>query len=143
MVDQEEIERIRFRMRRVRRHLNDDVERLHSDTAQLFDWKYYVARHPVASIGAIVALGYMLVPSKSKATEEKVYLDPDVSRAYLEHAPEPVVESTEQKATQGIFLSLGAFALNALVKAGLNYASQQVRSTFLNDFQSTKPSSGN
>jgi len=143
MMDLQEIERIQFKMQRIRRHMNDDVDRLQADAAQLMDWKYYVRRHPIASMAAVAAAGYFLIPSATPPAENRVYLDPDVSREFTEKTEN--VSRTEvraEQAGQGLLLSLGAMAGNALIKAGLNYLSQQLRETWLKDFQTIRNPSG-
>ncbi|WP_437225323.1 hypothetical protein SH661x_004014 [Planctomicrobium sp. SH661] len=134
MPDIDEVERIQFKMQRIRRHMDDDVNRIQAEAAQLMDWKYYIRRHPIASLAAISAAGFMLVPKSQPPVEKKVYLDPDVSREIVRNTGQVQLHQPEQTVKQGLLFSLGAIALNTLVKAGVAYAGQQMRQTLMKDF---------
>jgi len=148
MADIQEVERLQFKMQRIRRHMDEDVDRLQADAAQLMDWKYYVRRHPLATMAAISAAGYFLIPTPSPPAENRVYLDPDTSREVAErveklHRDDEPLTNLQETRQQGLLLTVGAMAINALLKAGMNYASQQLRATWLQEFQSPpKPRTG-
>lgn len=134
MPDIQDVERIQFKMQRIRRHMDEDVNRLQADAAQLMDWKYYILRHPVASLAGVVAVGYLLVPKPRKATETKVYLDPDVSREALADNGKIEIDQREEVAQQSILTTLATLAVSTLAKSAVSYAGQQIRSSFLQDF---------
>jgi len=140
MVDAQEIERIQFKMQRIRRHMNDDVDRIQEDAARLMDWKYYLERHPIVSIAAVAAAGYFLVPAGRPVEEKKVYLDPDVSRELASQTEKLHVgiEETPPVMKKGVIVSLGALVLNTVVKAGMAYAGQQLRATLVQDFSTPR-----
>jgi hypothetical protein len=138
MLDQQDIERIQFKMKRIRGHLDDDLQRIQEDASQLMDWKYYLRRHPFASVAAVAAAGFMLIPRSKPPAETRVYLDPDVSREVTAGVHEVRVEEGEPQVKQGMMMALGTLALNTLIKVGMNYATQQVRNAFLGDFQTVK-----
>lgn len=137
MPDVQEYERIQFKMQRIRRHLDDDVDRIHADAAQLMDWKYYITRNPIVSLAAVSAAGFLLVPRARPAPENKVYLDPETSREVALKAGPVQVEQQTAGAEQGMLMTLGALAVNTLVKAGINYATEQVRQTWLKSPQNS------
>lgn len=139
MLDQQDIERIQFKMKRIRGNLDDDLQRIQEDASQLMDWKYYLRRHPIASVAAAAAAGFMLIPRSKPPAETKVYLDPDVSREVAAGMNQVRTDDSEPQARTGVLVALGTLALNTLVKFGVNYASQQVRNAFLSDFQTVKP----
>jgi hypothetical protein len=138
MLDQQDIERIQFKMKRIRGHLDDDLQRIQEDASQLMDWKYYLRRHPFASVAAVAAAGFMLIPRSKPPAETRVYLDPDVSREVTAGVHEVRIEEGEPQVKQGMMMALGTLALNTLIKVGMNYATQQVRNAFLGDFQTVK-----
>lgn len=138
MLDQQDIERIQFKMKRIRGHLDDDLQRIQEDASQLMDWKYYLRRHPFASVAAVAAAGFMLIPRSKPPAETRVYLDPDVSREVTAGVHEVRVEEGEPQVKQGMMMALGTLVLNTLIKVGMNYATQQVRNAFLGDFQTVK-----
>jgi len=139
MVDIQEVERIQFKMQRIRRHMDEDVDRLQADAAQLMDWKYYLQRYPIVSVAAISAAGFLVVPRSRPAPVNRVYLDPETSREIAEATETLHVENDQSMNTQGaekgIIMTLGALAANTLVKAGMAYITQQLRQTWLSDFK--------
>jgi len=138
MVDIQEVERIQFKMQRIRRHMDEDMDRLQADAAQLMDWKYYLQRYPIASIAAISAAGFLMVPRSRPAPVNRVYLDPETSREIAENTETLHVEDEQNHDTpgaeKGIVMTLAALAANTLVKAGMAYVTQQLRQTWLGDF---------
>lgn len=147
MVDMQEVERLQFKMQRIRRHLDEDVDRLQADAAQLMDWKYYIRRHPLASMAVASVAGYFLVPSSSPSVENKVFLDPEVSREIAEQFEQrqggEQFAAAQEAPKQGLMMTLGAVAVNALLKVGMNYVSQQLRETWKQEFQApSRPRAG-
>lgn len=65
MGDDPDVHAIRKQSSKLRRHLERDVDGLRNQAQELLDWKHYVRKYPVATIGAAVVLGYLLVPRRS------------------------------------------------------------------------------
>jgi hypothetical protein len=61
-------EEIQRRMSSVRKEMNEDVVVLVESARSLLDWKGYVTTHPIVTLGAASAAGYLLVPKKSVQT---------------------------------------------------------------------------
>ncbi|TWT91099.1 hypothetical protein Mal64_14980 [Pseudobythopirellula maris] len=59
-----EAEAIRLRMQDVRRQLHDDVVVVREQVSDAFDWRTYVERYPLVTVGAAAALGYFLMPKR-------------------------------------------------------------------------------
>ena len=59
-----EAEAIRAEMSQIRCDLNEDVEDLVEHAREMADWRYYVRAYPLASVAAVAALGYLVVPKK-------------------------------------------------------------------------------
>lgn len=59
-----ESEQIREQMARIRRDLNDDVEAVVENAKELTDWRGFVRRNPLLTVGAAAAVGFLLVPNR-------------------------------------------------------------------------------
>jgi len=55
---------IRQRMREVRCELGEDVEQFVESARTVTDWHYYFERYPWLCVGAVFALGYVVVPKR-------------------------------------------------------------------------------
>jgi hypothetical protein len=142
MAGQPTVEEIRRQMASIRGRMDDDAEGVRVNALQLMDWKYYIRRHPVASLAAVAAAGYFLVPKASPLQEKKVYLDPEATRKILnEQGPIQVAAASNTAsptgAKGGLLMSLGALALNAAIRYGTTYAEQRMRQALRKDFQET------
>jgi hypothetical protein len=136
MSDSRSAEMLQLRMARIRRRMDADVEGLLSEAQQLLDWTYYIKRHPLACVVTAAALGFLAVPKLRPAVENKVYLDPDVSRELVAQAGEVQVEQpVETAATKGLLFSLGALALNTALRAGMACAAQYFRTVWTRELQ--------
>ncbi|WP_437193890.1 hypothetical protein [Planctomicrobium sp. SH527] len=134
MASESDVDRLQLQMHRIRRRVDSDVGELLTEAEQLFSWKYYVVRNPVAcSVGAAL-LGFMLVPAKKHQVVSRVYLDPEVSQKIADQTAGVPIESEQpSEVKSGLILSLGALALNTLVKSGVSYASHFVKETILKE----------
>lgn len=70
-------QRIRARMQRLRRRMDGDVQGIVENTQRLLDWKDYVRRFPLATLGAGLAIGFFFAPGRKvipsvKLAEESV-----------------------------------------------------------------------
>lgn len=65
MGDDSDVHALRKQSSKLRKHLERDVDGLRNQAQELMDWKHYVRKYPVATIGAAVVLGYLLVPRRS------------------------------------------------------------------------------
>ena len=132
MKESPEVDRIRFRMQRIRQHMDDDVDGLMANAQQLMDWKYHVRRHPMAAIAVAALAGYLLVPKPRAKVEKRVYLDRDGARELASHNDRIILEESEG-ASPSLFKSASIMAANALVRAGLAYMGQQIGKTSAED----------
>lgn len=128
MPETSEVDRLRFRMERIRHHMDDDMEGLVANAQQLMDWKYYVRRYPLGTMGAVALAGYLLVPKPKPKIEKRVYLDREGARELARNNDRIILEESEG-ASPGMFKSVGILAANALVRAGLAYLGQQLGHT--------------
>ena len=59
---------VRERMQQLRRDIDEDVEDVSASAHAMVDWKHYVKTYPWVCFGAAVALGFLIVPKRPKAT---------------------------------------------------------------------------
>lgn len=113
---------IRHQMDTIRASLGSDMEGLKSDAEQLTDWRYYVRTFPWASLGAAVALGYLVIPRRLEiiSPDEKVLEQlAKHNRLVVEHRP----KGEDRRSLLG---SMASMTGNMLLRAGIAYASQQL-----------------
>jgi hypothetical protein len=81
-------ELIQQRMSQIRHDLDETVDEISDQARQLRDWRYYMQRYPWLVAGVAAAVGYLVVPTRSKV----YHLDPE-KLAELGHREKVVVES--------------------------------------------------
>ena len=59
-----EAEKLRAQMANIRRDLSEDVEAVVENAKELTEWRNFVKRHPVLSVSAAAAIGFLLVPKR-------------------------------------------------------------------------------
>lgn len=124
-VDEQHVDRIRYQMRRIRHHLDDDVTGLLSHAHQLTDWKYYLRRFPWAVLGSAAAAAFLLVPRKQLPAQQ-VTLDSAAARQ-LEAINAKLGEGTSvPKPT--LIKSMALMAASTLLRSGMVYLGEQIRS---------------
>ncbi|REJ81568.1 MAG: hypothetical protein DWQ34_26990 [Planctomycetota bacterium] len=122
MSDAVKAEEIRREMIGVREHLARDVDEIVDGAGRLTDWRNYVASFPWGSLGAAVALGFMVVPRKLEIvspdadTLEKLAKS---NRLVVEHKPR-----SERK--PGFIETAFTLTANTLLRAGIAYAGRQI-----------------
>ena len=76
---------IRERMAAVRQQIHERSDEVETRTKELSDWRFYVRRHPWASVTSAAVIGYAIVPGRTKSAAEDSAGDIDdpsaVSRA--------------------------------------------------------------
>lgn len=126
MPDDPSIDLIRQRMARIRMRAQYKAERLGDETRQFLDWKHYIRLFPWSTLAAAAVVGYIMVPRRAS-------LSRPTANALLEMAKETqqAVKAVQQPPPpapkkSGMFDGLIGIAGNALLKAGLTFATQQV-----------------
>jgi len=61
-------EAVRERMQQLRCEIDEDVNDVSAGACAMLDWKRFVKTHPWMCLGAAVALGFLIVPRRSRAT---------------------------------------------------------------------------
>lgn len=100
-----EANEIQQRMSDIRAEMNEDVVVLVESARSLLDWKGYVVAHPLLTLGAASAAGYLLVPKRKFKAAEK----PDIER--LMDGKRVVVAHPEQVQPKKSFLGGAVTAL--------------------------------
>jgi hypothetical protein len=68
----DDAERIRRQMQAIRQDMEGGVKDVVDGAKQLSDWRYHVRRHPWACVGGAMALGFLLVPMRSRKKVEGI-----------------------------------------------------------------------
>jgi ElaB/YqjD/DUF883 family membrane-anchored ribosome-binding protein len=66
MNDPSLVESVEARMQQIRCDIDGDMENMAASARTLVDWKHYVKTYPWVCLGAAVALGFLIVPKRSK-----------------------------------------------------------------------------
>jgi hypothetical protein len=53
-------------MRQLRCEIDEDMKDIAASARTMIDWKHYVKTHPWVCLGAAVALGFLIVPKRSR-----------------------------------------------------------------------------
>jgi hypothetical protein len=110
---------IREEMAALRRDLDIVVEEASATARQWSDWRHYIRRFPWASMAAMVAVGYMVVPNRkqiiSPSAEELAEL---AKRSNLYIGQEPKQQSVESLTSKLVNLLAMATTRAALAYVG-------------------------
>ena len=68
---------IQEQMATTRRQIHERSDEVATSTKELTDWRFYVRRHPWASVTAAALIGYAIVPGRSKSGAEDFTGDTD------------------------------------------------------------------
>jgi hypothetical protein len=130
-------EQLREEMRRLRSHMDADVDSFVENTRDLFNWHSYFQKAPWLFLGAAAVTGYLLIPSKSKSVTVDI-------EKLLELAKHRQVTVTEQAApAKGAAPTLGKMALNLLWRTALSVATQQLNQILTSREPPSSPPRGN
>jgi len=122
--DDPSIDLIRQRMARIRMRAQFKAERLGDETRQFLDWKHYIRLFPWSTLAAAVVVGYVMVPRRASLPRSTANALMEMAKAD-QQAPKAAPPPPPAKRT-GMFDGLIGLAGNALLKAGLTFATQQV-----------------
>jgi hypothetical protein len=120
---------LREEMRRLRSHMDADVDSFVENTRVLLDWHSYFESAPWLFLGAAALAGYLVVPAKA----HHVTVDIEKLAELARHRQVVVTEHAEAK---GAGSSLAKMALDLLWRTVLAVGTQQ-----LNQFLSPRPDS--
>jgi len=122
-------EQLREEMRRLRSHMDADVDSFVENTRVLLDWHSYFRSAPWLCLGGAALAGYLIIPSKVRS----ITVDLEHLAQVAKHR-QVVVTDRGVQAKETVGSSLGKVAAGILWKAALALAMQQ-----LNQFMSPRP----
>ena len=113
---------VRERMQQLRCEIDEDVGDVSASAHAVVDWKHYVKTHPWMCFGAAVALGFLIVPKRSRTTRA------DVATVTELTSTGQVVVRRAPTATDGLIDALLAAAVNVAVRKATTYLGQSAGS---------------
>jgi hypothetical protein len=115
---------VQRQMREVRQELREDVQEMVCNAQQIGDWTVYVRAYPWLCVGAALAAGFFLVPSRS------VIVKPDaeglIELAKRNKLVVKMEETPPQKKRGGLLAQLLSMAAATLLQGGLKVVSSQL-----------------
>lgn len=130
MTDTQDVERIRYRMQRIRHHMDDDVQGIVANAKQLLDWEYYVQRYPLGSIACVALAGFLLVPRPRRPKLERIYLDEDGVKELSRHGNQINVTTQQAEQSKSFWKSAAVMVASLAARSAVAYASQKLSSRF-------------
>jgi hypothetical protein len=112
---------LQLRMAQVRRAVQWDVEETATAAKRLADWQYYVRQFPWATVAAMAAVGFMLVPRK----RPRPLVDESALKKMVAEKRVVVIPQKEEHTKQSALSSLGGLLAAAAAKAAMNYVSHR------------------
>jgi hypothetical protein len=105
-------------MQQLRCDIDEDMEDMAANARSIVDWKHYVKTYPWVCLGAAVALGFLIVPKRSRE------IRPDVATlTELARTGHLVIKSAA--ATDGVTGALLATVANIAVRKATEYLGQR------------------
>jgi len=124
--DDPSIDLIRQRMARIRMRAQHKAERLGDETRQFLDWKHYIRLFPWSTLAAAVVVGYIMVPRRSSLSRPTANALLEMAKENQQAVKAAQLPPPSPAKQSGMFDGLISLAGNALLKAGLTFATQQV-----------------
>ena len=115
MNDPPPAESVRTRMQRLRCEIDGDMEDMAASARSMIDWKHYVKTYPWMCLGAAAALGFLIVPKRSRA------IRPDLATLTELARTGHLVGKPASAATHGLIDALLAAVANIAVRKATAY----------------------
>ena len=122
MNDPPPAESVRARMQQLRCEIDGDMEDVSANARNMVDWKHHVKTHPWVCLGAAVALGFLIVPKRSRA------IRPDIATLTELARTGHLVGKPASAATHGLIDALLAAVANIAVRKATAYLGQGAES---------------
>ncbi|MHB1038075.1 MAG: hypothetical protein ACYC35_26880 [Pirellulales bacterium] len=111
-------ESVRARMQQLRCEIDGDMEDVSASARTMLDWKHYVKTYPWVCLGAAVALGFLIVPTRSKAIRPDLATPTELTKTgHLVVKPAPT-------AARGLVDALVATVVGIAVREATAYLGQ-------------------
>ena len=118
MDDPPQADAVRERMQQLRCEIDGDMEDMSAHARTMVDWKHYVKTYPWVCLGAAVALGFLIVPKRSRV------ICPDLTTLTEMARTGHVVVKPASAATHGLIDALLATVANIAVRKATAYLGQ-------------------
>ena len=120
MNDPPPVESVRARMQQLRCEIDRDMEDVSASARTMVDWKHYLKTHPWVCFGAAVALGFLIVPKRSRV------IRPDLATLTEPARTGHLVGKPASAATHGLIDALLATVANIAVQRATAYLGQSM-----------------
>ena len=120
MNDPPPAESVRARMQQLRCEIDGDMEDMAASARSMVDWKHYVKTYPRVCLGAAVALGFLIVPKRSRV------IRPDLATLTELARTGHLVGKPASAATHGLIDALLATVANIAVQRATAYLGQSM-----------------
>jgi len=118
MDDPPQADAVRERMQQLRCEIDGDMEDVSASARTMVDWKHYVKTYPWVCLGAAVALGFLIVPKRSKAIRPDLAIPTELTKTgHLVVKPAPT-------AARGLVDALVATVVGIAVREATAYLGQ-------------------
>ena len=106
---------VRAQMQQIRCEIDQDLEEMGVSARNMVDWKHYVKTYPWVCLGAAVALGFLIVPKRSRV------IRPDLATLTEPARTGHLVVKPAAAATHGLIDALLAAVANIAVRKATAY----------------------
>jgi hypothetical protein len=115
-------EDLQRQMQQVRVEMREDVQVMVANAREMTDWTWYVRTYPWVCVGAAAAIGFLVVPSRSRPV-----IKPD-AKDLIELAKHQkiVVKMEEPKSSSSLLGTLARMAAGSLLQGGMAVVSHQL-----------------
>jgi hypothetical protein len=107
-------------MQQLRCEIDGDMEDMAASARTMVDWKHYVKTYPWVCLGAAVALGFLIVPKRSRV------IRPDLATLTEPARTGHLVGKSASAATHGLIDALLATVANIAVQRATAYLGQSM-----------------
>jgi hypothetical protein len=107
-------------MQQLRCEIDGDMEDMAASARSMVDWKHYVKTYPWVCLGAAVALGFLIVPKRSRV------IRPDLAILTEPARTGHLVVKPASAATHGLIDALLATVANIAVQRATAYLGQSM-----------------
>lgn len=125
-----EIDDIRKDMAQIRLEMHRDVVDVVHEAESIFDWRSYIRNAPWVSVGAALAIGYLLVPRRRSRPVETYISQPSIPAQPVLDGPRQ--ESSLNLSFWGIAGSVLSLAAPVAIRAAQSYAASWLEERLLN-----------
>ena len=113
---------VRARMQGIRCDIDQDLEDVSASAQSLVDWRHYVTTYPWVCVGAAAAIGFLIVPKRSAATNSD--LPAPTEPASTSQPVAAVAPVAAPSVARGVFDALVGAVVGVVVREAVAYLGQ-------------------